>query len=123
MAQTQGYSLFGQRLVERFDGWSAALAEPLTGWLEMTPLGDPASLRQGRKLRLRVTFERQPVEGVVVTYDGKPRGLTGRDGGINIRLRHAGFQVIQASLSRPDASGKADEIVHSANLNFELRDD
>jgi len=106
--------------VKRIDGWGAALAAPLTGWLEMTPSGDPASLRQGRKLRLRVTFDRQPVEGVVVSYDGKPRGVTGRDGKINIRLRHGGFQVIQASLSRPDASGKADEIVHSANLNFEL---
>jgi nickel transport protein len=106
--------------VKRIDGWGAALAEPLTGWLELTPLGDPAGLRVGRKLRLRVTFDRRPVEAVVVTYDGKPRGLTGRDGEINIRLRHAGFQVIQASLSRPDASGKADEIVHAANLNFEL---
>jgi len=106
--------------VKRIDHWSAAFAEPLTGWLEMTPLGDPASLRQGRKLRLRVTLDRQPVEGVAVSYDGKPRGLTGRDGKINIRLRHGGFQVIQASLSLPDASGRADEIVHSANLNFEL---
>jgi nickel transport protein len=106
--------------VKRIDGWGEALSEPLTGWLEMTPLGDPRSLRQGRKLRLRVTFDRQPVEGVVVSYDGKPRGQTGRDGEINIRLRHGGFQVIQASLSRPDASGKADEIVHAANLNFEL---
>jgi nickel transport protein len=55
-----------------------------------------------------------------VSYDGKPRGTTGRDGRINIRLRHGGFQVIQASLTRPDASGKADEVIHSANLNFEL---
>ena len=106
--------------VKRIDRWSAALAEPLTAWLEMTPLVDPTSLREGRKLRLRVSFDRRPVEGVVVTYDGKPRGQTGRDGEINIRLRHGGFQVIQASLSRPDVSGKADEIVHSANLNFEL---
>jgi nickel transport protein len=106
--------------VKRIDQWSEALAEPLTEWLEMTPVADPANLRPGRKLRLRVTFEGRPVEGAVVTYDDKPRGRTGRDGHINIRLRHPGFQVIQASLTRPDASGRADEIVHSANLNFEL---
>ena len=102
------------------DHWSADLAEPLTRWLEMTALNDPASLREGKKLRLRVSFDGRPVEGVVVSYDGKPRGTTGRDGRINIRVRHGGFQVIQASLTLPDASGKADEVVHSANLNFEL---
>jgi nickel transport protein len=106
--------------VKRLDHWSAALAEPLTEWLEMTPMNDPAGLRGGKKLRLLVSFEGRPVEGVVVSYDGKPRGTTGRDGRINIRLRHGGFQVIQASLTRPDASGKADEVIHSANLNFEL---
>ena len=106
--------------VKRIDRWSTELAEPLTSWLEMTPLGDPAGLREGKKLRLFVSFEGRPVEGVVVSYDGKPRGATGRDGRINIRLRHGGFQVIQASLTRPDASGKADEVIHSANLNFEL---
>jgi hypothetical protein len=28
--------------------------------------------------------------------------------------------VIQASPTRPDASGKADEVIHAANLNFEM---
>jgi nickel transport protein len=106
--------------VKRIDRWSAELAEPLTAWLEMTPLVDPGSLREGKKLRLSVSFDGRPVEGVVVSYDGKPRGTTGSDGRINIRVRHGGFQVIQASLTLPDASGKADEVIHAANLNFEL---
>mgnify|MGYP001814810636 CR=1 FL=1 len=74
----------------------------------------------GKKLRLLVAYRKQPAEGVVVTYDGKPRGQTGPDGRINIRVRHAGFQVIQASLSRPDPSGMADEIIRTTNLNLEL---
>jgi len=106
--------------VKRIDRWSAELAEPLTDWLEMTPINDPLSLREGKKLRLSVSFEGRPAQGVIVSYDGKPRGTTGRDGRINIRLRHGGFQVIQASLTGPDASGKADEVVYAANLNFEL---
>ena len=106
--------------VKRIDRWSEELAEPLTPWLEMTPLGDPASLRKGKKLRLRVSFDGRPVEGVIVSYDGKPRGTTGRDGRINIRVRHGGFQVVQASLTLPDVSGKADEVIHAANLNFGL---
>ena len=35
-------------------------------------------------------------------------------------MHHGGFQVIQASLTLPDASGKADEVVHTADLDFEL---
>jgi len=39
---------------------------------------------------------------------------------INSRLRHGGFQVGQASLTRPDVCGKVDAIIRPANLNFEL---
>lgn len=109
--------------VKRIDVWSPALARPLTEWLEITPKSDPARLRKGQKLRLRVSFEGGPAVGAVVTYDGKPRGRTGPDGGINIRVRHGGFQFIQASLSRPDVSGKSDEIIHTANLNLELKEE
>jgi nickel transport protein len=92
----------------------------LTQGLEITAVNDPLSLHEGDKLRLLITFEGRPLEGAVVAYDGKPRGQSGPDGAVNVRIQHAGFQVVQASLSRPDASGKADEVVHTTNLNFEL---
>jgi nickel transport protein len=106
--------------VKRIDRWGAALAGPLTEDLEIIPLENPLVLEPGNKLRLLVTYQREPAESVVVTYDGKPRGQTGADGRINIRVRHWGFQLIQASVSRPDPSGKADEIIHTANLNLDL---
>jgi nickel transport protein len=106
--------------VKRIDHWTESLAKPLAGGLELTPLEDPLRLRKGKKLRLRVTFDGTPVEDADVAYDGKPRGRPGPDGVINIRLRHGGFQVIQASLIRSIASEKADEVIYSANLNFEL---
>jgi len=108
--------------VKRIDHWTESLARPLAGGLELTPLEDPLSLRKGEKLRLMVTFEGEPVQDAVVTYDGKPRGRSGADGRINIRVRHGGFQVIQASLTRSIASEKADEVIYSTNLNFELPD-
>ena len=83
-------------------------------------LEDPLSLTKGKKLTLRVTFDGEPVEDADVAYDGKPRGRPGPDGTINIRLRHGGFQVIRASLTRSLDSEKADQVIHSANLNFEL---
>jgi nickel transport protein len=106
--------------VKRIDRWSESLARPLAEGLELTPLEDPLRLRKGKKLRLRVTFDGAPVEDADVAYDGKPRGRPGPDGAINIRLRHGGFQVIRASLTRSIASERADEVIHSANLNFEL---
>lgn len=106
--------------VKRIDHWTESLANPLAGGLELTPLEDPLSLRKGKKLRLRVTFDGAPVEDADVAYDGKPRGRPGPDGAINIRLRHGGFQVIQATLTRAIASEKADQVIHSTHLNFEL---
>jgi nickel transport protein len=106
--------------VKRIDRWTESLARPLAGGLELTPLENPLELRKGEKLRLRVTFDGESVEDAVVAYDGKPRGQPGRDGGINIRLRHGGFQVIEASVARSLSSEKADEVIHSASLNFEL---
>lgn len=106
--------------VKRIDAWSGGLARALTPGLELTPAKDPLSLRKGDKLRLVVTFEGKPVEGAVVAYDGRPRGQSDDDGMVNVRIRHGGFQVIQASLSRADPSGKADEVIYTTSLNFEL---
>jgi nickel transport protein len=105
--------------VKRIDGWSDALARPLTMDLEITPLDNPFTLEPGAKIHLLVTFEGKPVEGATVTYDDDPRGITGRDGRANVKLRHAGFQVIQASLTVPVNSEEADEAIHATNLNFE----
>jgi nickel transport protein len=106
--------------VKRIDHWTEALGRPLAEGLELTPLEDPLSLRKGKKVHLLVTFDGKPVQDAVVAYDGKPRGQPGQDGTINIRVRHGGFQVIQATLTRPIASEKADEVIHSTNLNFEI---
>jgi nickel transport protein len=109
--------------VKRIDQWNPTLARPLTEELEITPLNDPLSLDTGRKLRLQITFRGEPLEGVVVAYDGKPRGQTGADGRINLRIRHRGFQIIQASVKRPDATDKADEVIYATSLNFELSEE
>ncbi len=106
--------------VKRIDKWSNELSKPLTNDLELVALNDPLSLQKSDKLRLLVTYMGNPVEGVIVSYDGKPRGQTGKDGRINIRLRHDGFQIIQASYSVPIDSENADFVMHITNLNFEI---
>ncbi len=105
--------------VKRVGSWNEKLSRPLTSELELIPLNDPLALEKNGKIRLLVTYQGRPVEGAVVSCDGKPRGRTGEDGRVNIRLRHDGFQAIQASYTLPLDTEKADEAVHSTNLNFE----
>ena len=106
--------------VKRIDEWSESLARPVTRGLELTPLFDPTKLRPGDKLRLLVTLGGRPVSGAIVAYDDNPRGQSGEDGRINVRIRHGGFQRVEAMLKGPDPSGKGDEIVRTSSLNFEL---
>jgi nickel transport protein len=106
--------------VKRIDRWGPGLARPLGETLEIVPLDNPLGLRVGDKLRLRVYLDKQPLAGATVAYFGKPRGVSGSDGGVNIRLANPGFQLIQASLETPVRDARADKIIHAAGLHFEL---
>ena len=106
--------------VKRIDHWGQTLARPLTQDLELVPLANPLTLGDGEKLRLLVTFRGQPVANAVVAYDGKPRGETGPDGQINVKVRHGGLQAIEATLRHPLDGTKADEEVHTSTLSFSL---
>ncbi len=104
--------------VKRLDAWGSALARPLTKELEIVPLSDPLRLKAGDKLRLMVVLDGKPVAGATVAYFGHPRGVSGADGRVNVRLQQAGFQLIQASLATPLNDGKADRLVQSTALQF-----
>lgn len=106
--------------VKRIDAWGEALTRPLTQGLELVPLENPLRLKPGDKLHLAVFQAGRPATGVTVAYFDQPRGVTDRDGRINIALRRPGFQLIQASLETPLADGKADRRVETAALQFEL---
>jgi len=106
--------------VKRLDEWGPALARPLTPELEIVPQGDPLRLKTGDKLRLMVTLNGRPAAGVTVAYFGHPRGVSGPDGQVNVRLQQPGFQLIQASLESPLADGKADKLIQSTALQFEI---
>lgn len=106
--------------VKRLDQWGSALARPLTRELEIVPLGDPLRLEAGDKLRLMVTLDGKPLAGATVAYFGHPRGVSGADGQVNVRLLQGGFQHIQASLETPLEDGKADRLVQTTSLQFEV---
>ena len=114
--------------VKRLERWSAALAQPLTPGLEITPVGDPFRFGVDDKLTVRVTLDRKPRAGVPVAYDGATRGATGEDGTVVLKIRHGGLQMIAASLETPldddqrksPRDGQADTLIRATTLNFEL---
>ncbi len=106
--------------VKRVNRWSAALAQPLTPGLEITPVDDPFRLGVDDKLTVRVTLGGKPRAGVPVAYDGATRGATNDDGTVVLKIRHGGLQMIAASLETPLDDGQADTLIRATTLNFEL---
>jgi nickel transport protein len=106
--------------VKRVEGWDERLRRPLSDDLELVFTRDPFGLSPGDKLRLMATLGGEPVKGATVAYDGDPRGVTGKDGRINLRIRHEGLQVISASLEEPLDGAEADKRVRSTVLMFDI---
>ena len=97
------------------------ITEPLSDGLEILLEKNPFVLENGQKLRLLVMLEGKPLEGVTMAYDGKTRGVTGKDGKMNIRVRHGGLQVITGSIKEPPRDrNKADKLVRATALFFQL---
>ncbi len=107
--------------VKRIDKWNKNLEKPFYNKLEIIPLNNPLKLETGDKLRLLIMFNKKPVKNVAVAYDGKFRGLTDSKGRVNIRIKHKGFQLIEATFKEKINSEKADEIIYTTTLNFEVK--
>jgi nickel transport protein len=107
--------------MKRIDRWGEGMKHALTRDLELVPGENPLTLKVGDKLHLGAWFQGRPAAGVTVAYFGKPRGVTDAEGNIAIRLRQPGFQLVQASLTRPLTDGKADKAIHAGGVQFDIR--
>lgn len=107
--------------VKRVEAWSERLRDPLSTGLELVFTGNPFTLAVGDKLRLTAVIRGKPAQGVTVAYHGDPRGVTGDDGRVNVRIRHKGLQLITASLEEPLDSEKADKRVRSTILMLDVQ--
>ncbi len=104
----------------RLGRWPTQALRPLGQGLEILPLSNPFVLQEGDKLTVQVYLDGKPLAGVPVAYEDHTRGSTDPDGRIAIRLKHGGLQLISTSLETPLEDGKADQLVRSATLQFEL---
>ncbi|WP_457638835.1 DUF4198 domain-containing protein [Persephonella sp.] len=105
----------------RINRWDSSILKHRFDGLVIIPRKDISALKKGDKVRLKVLFNGKPVSNVPVSYEGKVRGTTDSDGNINIRIKHNGLQSIEASYRIKVGSKKADAVIYSATLNFEVK--
>lgn len=107
--------------VKRVETWTERLRDPFSTDFELVFTEDPFALAVGDKLRLTAVLRGEPAQDVTVAYHGDPRGVTGDDGRVNLRIRHNGLQLITASMEEPLDSEKADKRVRSTILMFDIQ--
>ncbi|MBL1244913.1 MAG: DUF4198 domain-containing protein [Sulfurimonas sp.] len=93
--------------------------KPLSERLEIVLLKSASEI--GDKIRLQIFYHKKPLSSVVVAYDGKPRGTSDSEGRVNLRVKHAGLQNIQATYRLKGDGVHADSIIHTSSLIFEVR--
>ncbi|RUM50427.1 MAG: DUF4198 domain-containing protein [Hydrogenothermus sp.] len=107
--------------VKRINLWSKNLEKSFTKKLDIIPVNNPLKLQEGDKIRLLITFNGKPAKNIPVAYDGKVRGITDSHGRINIRIKHKGLQLIEATYREKVNSEKTDEVIYTTTLNFEVK--
>ncbi len=93
--------------------------KPLNDSLEIVLKRVP---KVGEKARLLILYDKKPVESANVSYNGKVRGVSSKDGRINIKIRESGFQQISASIEKACKSAMCDKIIYTTTLNFEANE-
>ncbi|MCK9491638.1 MAG: DUF4198 domain-containing protein [Sulfurimonas sp.] len=88
--------------------------------LELSLTNKLSNIKVGDKARLLVTYDGKSRAGVSVAYADKVKGVSDKDGKINIRIQEAGLQNIKASLTLKGDGIKSDEIIHSSTLNIKV---
>jgi nickel transport protein len=107
--------------VKRVERWPEDSSKPLTQDLEVVLEGRPSELSVGKKFTLRVYYGGKPLKDALVSYKGKTVGATDSEGRVNLRIREEGLQVISASFRERADGTKADYIIRTTTLLFELK--
>ncbi|WP_297889872.1 DUF4198 domain-containing protein [Sulfurihydrogenibium sp.] len=107
--------------VKRIDNWSEDLKKPLTQDIEIVSLEDPLRTKVGDKLTLVVYYKGKPLKDIAVAYDEHTIGTTDNEGRINVRIRKNGLQLISTSIKEKADGVKADYVIKTAILSFEVK--
>jgi len=102
--------------VKRIERWGPAMGRPLTEWLEIVPLGDPAALRPDGVLEAAVFLDGEPVAGAELFRGEERIGATGEEGRIAVPMAGPGLTLLRTKHIEPVESEKTDRIVREAVL-------
>ncbi|MEN3028301.1 MAG: DUF4198 domain-containing protein [Aquificaceae bacterium] len=107
-------------VVRRVERWNSNMAKALTEGLELVLLEDPSKLRMEQKFSVGVYYGGKPLKDVTVSHNGRVVGTTDEGGRINLRIRSPGLQHLSVSYREKGDGVKADYIVRTFNLVFEV---
>ena len=119
---------FGKALVNASES-DRGFARVLGDRLEIVPITNPASLRVGGDLTVKVLFDGQPMTTkILATYDGfstDPNTYAfyteGRDDGIaRVRVTAPGTWMVRVEVSQPEVTAEYDRYVARAVLVFDV---
>jgi nickel transport protein len=105
---------------------SAACVKPVGQRFEIVPQKDPATLRSGDKIPIRILFDGKPIEGAVVALggghesDAKDALKTDKDGMAAVTIERPGLQMIKASHRIPlKNDSDADVLSVASTITFD----
>ena len=103
--------------------WSEQFSRPVGTRMEIIPLKNPLTMRQGDTLPIMVLLEGNPVAGAIVTSHGELTGIrSGKDGRAEVTIGGKGLQVFAAKHKIPlKENPDADLQVFQAYISFEVR--
>jgi nickel transport protein len=107
--------------IKRINQWSEAYTKPLEEDIDIVPLENPLKTKVGEKITLAVYYRGKPLKNAVVAYDEHPIGTTDEEGKINIRIKHSGLQMISTSIREKADGVRADYVIKTTNLSFEVK--
>ena len=107
--------------LKHIEQWQAAYTQPVSAGLELSPQQDPLHVPPGEKLRFVLSYQGKPVSGVEVAFGGAFRGATDDTGSINLRIRSKGLQRVSATLEKAIADDKADTLIATTTLQWEIK--
>lgn len=92
----------------------------LVAEMEIVPVSDLSTVRQGDKATFRVLWQGKPVAGAICAIDHRPLGETDADGQCRVKVRAPDVESMSVTLKRPLGAPEADTLVAEASLTFQV---
>ncbi len=106
-------------IARRINAWKPR-REPLSNELEIIPVESPSSLRIGEKFTVIAYYRGKPLRDAPIYHNRRIVGSTDEEGRINLRVREKGIQLVGVTVREKDGTGKADYVLKTFYLIFEV---